>query len=139
MTEATINTVQLYYGLAIRRHADEGVSAMKQAIWAEVFHLGSNDEEPCHALCPRDKDSWCNYQVAKINKTPYKHGEHTHLPKTIMREIKPIFKDLSNDFLLSKCVHGGTQNVSESLNSVIWSRLPKKVFVRINYSQTGSL
>lgn len=48
-----------------------------------------------------------------------------------------MFEALSNDFLLSKCVHGGAQNVSESLNSVIWSRIPKKVFVRISTLKLG--
>lgn len=104
---------------------------MNSAIWTEYFHLGSTDEVPCHALCPSDNDTWCEYQVSKINKTTYKLEEHIHLPSTIMKDIKPIFRDSSNEFLLSKCVHGGTQNVSESPTIVMWSRLPKKVFVRI--------
>lgn len=132
LTDAAINKLQLYYGLAIRRNAHKGVVAMKDAIWAELFHMGSTDEATCHALCPANIDPWCKYKLSQINKTPYKHAEHTHLPLVIMEEIRPICEALFNDFLLSKCVHGGTQNVSESLNSVIWSRIPKKVFVRIS-------
>lgn len=137
LTGAAIDAVQLYYGLAIRRNASEGVEAMKRAIWAEYFHLGSTDERPEHALCPTDNDTWCKYQKAKTDKTVYKHSDHFHLPTAVLQEIKPIFKDLSNPILLSKCCHGGTQNMSESLNNVIWSRIPKRVFVRLNTLKLG--
>ena len=43
--------------------------------------------------------------------------------------IKPVFMDLSDDNLLTKCLHGQTQNNNESLNGVIWKRCPKDVFV----------
>lgn len=75
-----INTLQLYNGLAKRRNAHKGVAAMKDAIWAEFFHMGSTDEAPRLALCPADVDSWCKYKLSQINKTLYKHAEHSHLP-----------------------------------------------------------
>lgn len=36
-----------------------------------------------------------------------------------MEELKPVFTDLSNEHLLRKCLHGGTQNPCESLINVI--------------------
>ena len=36
---------------------------------------------------------------------------------------------MSDDNLLQKCLHGKTQNNNESLNSLIWKRCPKDVFV----------
>lgn len=68
-----------------------------------------------------------------------------------MLEIRHIFKDLSTEFSLSKCVpastecarrcvHGGSQNVGESLNSVIWNRIPKiflKGVCEDKYTQFG--
>ena len=33
--------------------------------------------------------------------------------------------ELSSDELLSKCLHGKTQNQNESFNATIWERLPK--------------
>lgn len=54
-----------------------------------------------------------------------------------MTEIKPIFKDLASPELLKKCLHGGTQNPSESLNNMIWSRVPKKTFVMRNTLEFG--
>ncbi|CAH3046832.1 unnamed protein product, partial [Porites lobata] len=35
----------------------------------------------------------------------------------------------SNDSLLEKCLHGKTQNQNESLNGMIWQRVPKEVYV----------
>lgn len=110
---------------------------MKAAIWAESFHMGSTDAFPKHGNCPTEQETWCKYQLALMKNEDYKHDEHTHLPPTVILEIRHIFKNLSNDFLLSKCVHDGTQNVRESLNSVKWNRIPKKVFVRINTLKLG--
>ena len=36
---------------------------------------------------------------------------------------------LSDDSLLSKCTHGGTQNSNERLHDMIRNRCPKSVFV----------
>ena len=43
--------------------------------------------------------------------------------------IQHIFQDLSAPQLLGKCLHGKTQNNNEALNSFIWNRLPKDIFV----------
>ena len=39
------------------------------------------------------------------------------------------FRDLSNETLLEKCLHGYSQNDNEAINSVIWKKCPKHVFV----------
>lgn len=137
LTLHAIDTIQIFYGLAIRRNATKGVQAMKNAIWSEFYHLGSTDDKPMHALCPTDADTWCKYQKAMQEKVEYKHEEHTHLPPAVLQELKPIFQDLANPVLLAKCAHGGTQNMAESLNNVIWSRIPKKVFVRLSTLKLG--
>lgn len=54
-----------------------------------------------------------------------------------MAEVKPIFKDLAAPELLKKCLHGGTQNPSESLNNMIWSRIPKRTFVMLSTLEIG--
>ena len=45
--------------------------------------------------------------------------------------IIPIFshEDLASDDLLSKCLHGQTQNVNEFFNQCIWKKIPKETFV----------
>ena len=46
-----------------------------------------------------------------------------------MQEIKPVFKDLSRNTLLRKCLHRGAQNVNESFHHLVWERCPKSTFV----------
>lgn len=91
MTGHAIDTIQIYYGLAIRRNAEKGVEAMKTAIWSEYFHLSSTDNNPQHAMCPKDLDTWFNYQKSILEQVEYKHAEHTYLPSCVLEEIKPIF------------------------------------------------
>ena len=43
--------------------------------------------------------------------------------------IFPIFKALMADELLEKCMHGKTQNANEALNAIIWSCVPKSIYV----------
>lgn len=128
LTHSAIKEIQNYYGLAIRRNVNS-LHQMRQAIWAEFFHLSSSNETPQHVCCPKGPDSWCKFQRAKEQNELYDHDAHTHFPSIVMDEIRHIFKDLSHPQLLRKCLHGGTQNPCESLNSVVWSRIPKSNFV----------
>ncbi|GFW20094.1 uncharacterized protein TNCV_2320351 [Trichonephila clavipes] len=108
---------------------------MKQAIWAIFFHKISTDLNPQHGLCPLGDDSWCGYNRSKLKGDTYKHKHN--LPIAIMHCIKKVFRDLSSSELLSRCLHGKTQNCNESLNSVIWSIIPKAVFVQLGTLKTG--
>ena len=51
------------------------------------------------------------------------------LPVVIKRILEPIFRDLSSDDLLAKCLHGQTQNANEAFNAILWQKCPKEVFV----------
>ncbi|GFV25906.1 uncharacterized protein TNCV_3868731 [Trichonephila clavipes] len=134
LTDAEIDKLQRYYGLAIRNNS-KNLSAMKQAIWAIFFHKISTDLNPQHGLCPLGDDSWCGYNRSKLKGDTYKHKHN--LPIAIMHCIKKVFRDLSSPELLSRCLHGKTQNCNESLNSVIWSIIPKTVFVQLGTLKTG--
>lgn len=46
-----------------------------------------------------------------------------------MEAIKPVFRALAHPDMLKSCLHGKTQNVNESFNNVVWTRVLKKVFV----------
>ena len=129
LTDAAINTIQNLYGVAIRRNVKKDLNQMKQAVWAEFFHIGSSNKSPTHELCPKGDESWYKYNKALAKNEPYDHKKHFHLPQIIMEEIMPIFRDLAHPDLLRKCLHRGTQNPNESLNSVIWARIPKSTFV----------
>ena len=49
--------------------------------------------------------------------------------ETAMQSMSLVFQELSKDELLSKCLHGQTQNANEALNKIIWQRCPKSTFV----------
>ena len=40
--------------------------------------------------------------------------------------------------MLSKCLHGNTQNANEALNELIWARVPKRVFVSKSTLEMGT-
>lgn len=136
LTDALINKIQVYYGQAIRNNTDD-LDRMKRAIWSIYFHLWSSNKKPRHGLCPKGPESWCKYQKAVVSGGAYNHDEHDHYCSAIMLAMKPIFSDLSNSGLLQKCLHSSTQNPNESVNSIIWSRIPKTVFVRMKTLQLG--
>ena len=41
------------------------------------------------------------------------------------KHIRPIYQDLSNDDLLTRCLGGHTQNANDSFNSTVWRMAPK--------------
>ncbi|XP_036148684.1 uncharacterized protein LOC118647819 [Monomorium pharaonis] len=127
LTAKLIDELSVYYGLAIRRHKDSK-EEMKTAIWATLKHKCSTDNNPQHDNCPPGPNSWCTWQVAKANNklTEYVHKPALH--QDVIKAITPIYEELSRDDLLERCVGGYTQNNNESLNGLIWSFAPKKLF-----------
>ena len=69
------------------------------------------------------------YHTQNCYSTLYKPGPG--LPLDVIKEVKPIFESLSQDNLLSKCLHGTTQNHNESFNGMIWKRIPTDTFVKM--------
>lgn len=57
LTNAGINEIQLYYGLAIRRNVNS-LFNMQKVVWAEFYHLASTNDNPNHRLCPEPPDTW---------------------------------------------------------------------------------
>ncbi|GFX48191.1 uncharacterized protein TNCV_4115261 [Trichonephila clavipes] len=134
LTEAEIDRLQAYYGLAIRRNLSS-VKDMQQAIWAIFLHKLSTDEKPQHGFCPSDSDTWCKFKKAELLGETYHHKNS--LPVDVVEAMRPVFRDLANPELLKKCLHGGTQNPNEGVNNVIWSRVPKKTFVQLEVLSLG--
>lgn len=131
LTSSEIDKLQDYYGKAIRENTGN-LENMRKAVWASFFHKISTDTTPVHGLCPHN--SWCKYNSSdRIN---YKHHG---LPEVIMDLVKPIYRDLAQPDLLKKCLHGRTQNPNESFNNLIWTRVPKNVFVGNSTLKLGVL
>ena len=128
LTDTIINSMQNYYGLAIRRNLGS-LYMMKKAIGAVLYHcteFASPTER--HKYCPTGSDSWCKWQLDKQNGTKL-YKPRIGIPKWIHDVIYPIFVELRDDSLLSKCLHGQTQNPNEALNQIIWSKVPKAISV----------
>lgn len=101
---------------------------MKDAIWGGFFHVASSAKEHWHDHCEPGPGSWYKYQQDIANKTnTYKPGPG--LPKDVIKHVKSILVDLTNDDLLGKCLHGTAQNQNESFNNIIWLRAPKGTYV----------
>ena len=72
------------------------------------------------------KDRWYKWQYGK--RMAHQHIKNLKLPMSIKELLKSIFMELSSDTLLAKCLHGKTQNVSESFNVIVWSKCLKLCF-----------
>ena len=59
------------------------------------------------------------------------------LPIAVSTALKPTYARLRNDNLLTKCLDGKTQNQNESFNGMIWTHIPKTVFVGTSAFQLG--
>ena len=130
LTDVAIDTLQNYYGVAIRKNQNNLVS-MKSAIWAIYYHsiLGDQSEllDEQHRYCPKSSTSWCRYQADQINNTST-YNQSRCLPSVFRKELKSIFERLSDEKLLKRCLRGYTQNQNESLNNLLWSKCPKRIF-----------
>ena len=127
LTDKAINTMQNYFGMAIRQNKGK-LYEMKKAIGTVLWHCSDiHDEEIRHKFCPKSINSWCKWQSDKITGDN-KYKTKLNLPVSIKEEIEPIFKDLSSDDILSKCLHGQTQNANEAFNQIIWTKCPKQQF-----------
>ena len=130
LTKKTIDKLQVYYGNAIRNNTHD-IREMQNAVLAIWHHSQSTDDSPDHDLCPPGEDSWCGYQRdLAMGTSDY---EHNHaLPRAVADTIFPIFEDLSDEDLLKRCLHGGTQNQNEAINALIWQRATKETHSGLN-------
>lgn len=104
---------------------------MRNDILASLYHCNSTDAKPDHSLCPPGEQSWCFYQSAiSEGRIPAAHKDHIHTPlnDTVIKHLLPIYKRLSKEDLLERCVNCNTQNANESLHSRIWRIRPKELF-----------
>jgi hypothetical protein len=80
LTNAMIDKLQNYYGIAIRFDVGN-LNKMKKAIHATLFHCASNKDRPLHDHCPDGASSWCGYKRDAANKTKkFKHGCWYYIP-----------------------------------------------------------
>ncbi|GFV40319.1 uncharacterized protein TNCV_4900381 [Trichonephila clavipes] len=137
LTDFFIDRLQNYYGIAVRSNVGN-LSGLQQNVIAALFHCSSSVEKPMHGQCPIGKDSWCYYQRAlSCGKKP--NEKYKGLSNEVLNTIKPTYLELCTKELLTKCLHGKTQNSNECLNGVIWQRVPKEVFVCLKILKSVAL
>lgn len=141
LTQNAIRKMTIYYNRAKR--GSNSVDSMKKAVMASLHHCFSTDDRPRHELCPTGVDSWCFFQEALAkHQVPGPHDKLVHTPlneKKLTPHLMPIYKRLSEDQLLSRCVSGKTQNANECLHSLIWARCAKDHFAsrkRVQFAVT---
>lgn len=127
LTDQLIRDLSTYYGLAIRRHSDS-VTDMQNAIWATFNHKCSTDENPMHENCPPGMDSWCKWKRAEVEQKLDDYHHPPPLSSKVQEVLRPIYKELTSDDLIERCLGGHTQNNNESYNSVLWHFAPKHRF-----------
>ena len=124
LNDKAIDTLQTYFGMAIRANTNKSLAEMQKAIMASFYHVVSTDERPEHSFCPIGPESWCDYQKDPEN---YKHRHG--LPDAVVELLEPVYDELNDQALLGKCMHGMTQNPNECLNKCIWDRCQKEQWV----------
>lgn len=135
LTDGFIDRLQNYYGIAIRNNVGN-LQTMQQNVIAVLFHCASSKSNPMHRQCPLGVDSWCFFQRA-IAKGTRVREKYPGLPEKVLSAVKPVYMELCSRELLSKCLHGKTQNANESFNGNIWQRVPKTVFVCLKTLRLG--
>ena len=70
-----------------------------------------------HQYCLKSSDTWCRYWK-DVNEETNTYNEDNRLPSVFAAELEPIFKRLSNDELLVRCLKGLTQNQNEAIKLV---------------------
>ena len=132
LTEAKCVSLQNFYRGAILDNLPN-VNNMRNAIWAGLYHSMSTDDEPHHRQCPSGRDSRCWYQAALArNEVPGSHRDHpshTALSVAVAHKLLPLYRRMSDESLLRRMEHGGTQNNNECFNSTVWVRCPKTAFM----------
>lgn len=92
-----------------------------------LFHKLSTNEKPEYVLCLSGDDSWWKLKNSASSGVANQPEHSTCKLAGVTDAIKPLFGDLGGVNPLKRCLHGKTANSNESLNSVIWTRLPTTV------------
>ncbi|CAF4881343.1 unnamed protein product [Rotaria socialis] len=144
ITKALEHKLADSYGVAIRqssewaKNLDEGdaVKLIERRCRAAFLHNIKNPNgELQHGLCQTEPYSWYSYQKDKYVPLKQKIDPAKQIKRldpfseNIFLEIlTPMIDTLTNPILLRRCLRGATQNANESINSVVWSILPKSKY-----------
>ena len=103
LTAQQMKNIQGHYGAAIRNN--QTVGGMRAASWV-IFYHRKGDYTNC--------SEWCASKKGDMIKAD-KH----RLSLFVCDLIRPAFERLAADGILSKCIHGGTQNANEAYHYML--------------------
>ena len=126
LPDRMVDLLQTYFGMAVRTNTGD-LQKMARAAWASLMHkVAFEDPAVRHRYCPEGASSWCGWQQEKAGGDPYVPKDS--IPVAVFGVLKPIWMQLTDKSLLSKCVRGATQNRNEAWNGMLWSICPKTKF-----------
>ncbi|EFN80247.1 hypothetical protein EAI_02948 [Harpegnathos saltator] len=91
-------------------------------------HKCSTDENPMHQNCPPGMDSWCKRRRVKVEQKLDAYHHPPPLSSKVQEVLRSIYKELTSDDFIERCLGDHTQNNNESYNSVLWHFAPKHRF-----------
>ena len=83
LTDTIIDKMQNYFGIVLRQNCGD-LNKMVMACKASMYHVAGY-----HDSCPKDPDTWCQYQLDKVNNTNV-HNEKNCLPLAVRQAILPF-------------------------------------------------
>ena len=78
-----------------------------------------------NGLCPRGDDIWCTFKNRAVQDFACQYKQS--LLAAVMDAIKTVLKNFFSADLLKRYLYGTTHNPNEGVNSVIWTRIPKRL------------
>ncbi|GFW74851.1 uncharacterized protein TNCV_5138301 [Trichonephila clavipes] len=133
LTEASIDQLQTYYGLAIRRNLSS-VKDMRQGIWAIFLHKISTDENPQHGFCPSGPDTDLSDPEHGNTQNPNESINNviwSSVPKNTFVHLETLSfgEDKSNDFV--KLAHSTGENgaIAVNLKNLLLAHFYETTFV----------
>ena len=136
MTIARIDTIQNFYGLAIRQNKGDS-KGMAKATKAILHHYASSQYNEQHDFCPNGSASWCSYQCDMANGTNLHQPIKNPLPPAVVKATQPVFDRHRDEKFLAGCERCATQNANESLHHVIWGIAPKDQYTSRTENSTA--
>ncbi|GFY26179.1 uncharacterized protein TNCV_354951 [Trichonephila clavipes] len=133
LTDNFIDRLQNYYGIAVRSNVGN-LTDMQQNVISALYHCASSDKKPMHGQWGK-KAGVIFSGGANGTKCSTKYAG---LSNDVLNKIKPVYLELCDKQILSKCLHGCTQNANECFNGMVWQKVPKEVFVSLKTIKFGS-
>lgn len=130
MTDNTIKALQRYYLVAVNRHIGGCWKSLKLDIMSTFFHSPARMTTPSMACAAK---TGVLYQQDKKANVPIRSHKNMEVAirctdPDILQKIHSVYKDLTSQDLLERCLKGRTQNPNESLHSKLWAKCSKSKF-----------